>query len=129
MSSTVNEQLPPEFTASAPVEAGRAQAKERFDAARRRLRAAFGALDAAISRRAERASELADRLAEYSALQDDRSRLAIELDAAARRARTLESANVEAARRIERAAAAVRAVLAADSSAETCAPNSASGEA
>ncbi|WP_298358781.1 DUF4164 family protein [Rhodoblastus sp.] len=109
MSSTVNEQPPPD--AAAHDAAG---ARERFDAARRRLRAAFEALDAAISRRAERALEQADQLAEYSALQDDRSRLALELDAAARRARALEAANLEAARRIERAAAAVRAVLTAD---------------
>jgi hypothetical protein len=122
LSSTVNEQPPPD--AAAHDAAG---AREKFDAARRRLRAAFDALDAAISRRAERALETADQLAEYSALQDDRSRLAIELDAAARRARTLEAANVEAARRIERAAAAVRAVLAADAESERSAYAGANG--
>ncbi|MDR3423275.1 MAG: DUF4164 family protein, partial [Xanthobacteraceae bacterium] len=126
MSSTVNEQPPLESAAFAPAEADRAQAKERFEAARRRLRSAFGALDAAISRRAERASELADRLAEHSALQDDRSRLAIELDAAARRARAVETANVEATQRIGRAAAAVRAVLAADTASERSAQAGAS---
>jgi hypothetical protein len=123
LSPTANEQSPTESAAFAASEPDGAQSKERFEAARRRLRAAFAALDAAISRRAERAGELADRLAEHSALQDDRSRLAIELDAAAKRARSLEAANVEAARRIERAAAAVRAVLAADSPVEA-APDS-----
>jgi Domain of unknown function (DUF4164) len=121
LSSTVNEQPPPDAAAPDPAAAGRAdaaQAREHFDAARRRLRAAFDALEAAISRRAERALEQADQLAEYSALQDDRSRLAIELDAAARRARAVETANVEAAQRIGRAAAAVRAVLAADTAGE-----------
>ncbi len=118
----MNEQPPSD--AAAQDAAG---AREEFDAARRRLRAAFDALDAAISRRAERALEQADELAEYSALQDDRSRLAIELDAAARRAGVLEAANVEASRRIERAAAAVRAVLAADTQSERSAHAGASG--
>ncbi|MGO8739130.1 DUF4164 family protein [Rhodoblastus sp.] len=130
MSSTANEQPPPDAAPdpAASGRAGAALASERFAAARLRLRAAFGALDAAISRRAERALEQVDQFAEHAALQDDRSRLAVELDDAARRARALETANFGAARRIERAAAAVRAVLAADSSAETCGPNSASEE-
>ncbi|WP_374545855.1 DUF4164 family protein [Rhodoblastus sp.] len=90
----------------------------RLETARRRLRVALDGLDAAVTRQAERALDQADQAAEYAALQDDRSRLAVELDAAARRLRALEAANGEAARRIERASAAVRAVLAADSGQE-----------
>lgn len=86
--------------------------------ARRQLRAALDALDQAIGRHAERAREQADRAAEYSALQDDRSRLAQELDAALTRIGALERANGEAARRVERAGAAVRAVIAADGARE-----------
>lgn len=86
--------------------------------ARRRLRAALEGLVVALSRHNERALEQADRAAEYSALQDDRSRLAQEFDAASTRLRALEAAHGEAARRIERASAAVRAVLADDSSGE-----------
>jgi len=82
--------------------------------ARRQLRAALDTMDQAIGRHAERAREQADRAAEYSALQEDRSRLAQELDAALTRIGALEKAIGEAARRIERASAAVRAVLSAD---------------
>jgi Domain of unknown function (DUF4164) len=131
LSSIVNEQLPPDSAAPDPAAAGRtdgARARARFETARQRLSAAFGALDAALSRHAERAVELADQLAEYSALQDDRSRLAIELDAAARRARALEAANIEASRRIERAAAAVRAVLASDSGERSAHAGAAGGD-
>jgi chromosome segregation ATPase len=86
--------------------------------ARRQLRAALDTLDHAIGRQAERAREQADRAAEYSALQEDRSRLAQELDAALTRIGDLERAIGEAARRIERASAAVRAVLSADDARE-----------
>jgi hypothetical protein len=83
-------------------------------AAQERLRAALEGLDHALSRHNQLVFEQADEVAEYAALQEDRSRLAQELDAAAGRARQLEAANLEAARRIERASAAVRAVIAAD---------------
>ncbi len=83
--------------------------------AQKRLRAALEGLVVALSRHNERALEQADQAAEYAALQEDRSRLAQEIDAAATRLRSLEIAHGEAARRIERAGAAVRAVLAADS--------------
>ena len=45
-------------------------------------------------------------------MQDDRARLAVELDGALDRNRGLLSANAEAARRLSRAGAAIRAVLA-----------------
>ncbi|MDI9848619.1 DUF4164 family protein [Rhodoblastus sp. 17X3] len=123
MSPTLNEQTPAEVESAAPAAAAdprgeRLGPQERLDAARRRLRAALEGLDAAVIRQAERAIEQADQTAEYSALQDDRSRLALEVDSALNRVRALEGANGEAARRIERAAAAVRAVLAADSGEE-----------
>jgi hypothetical protein len=81
------------------------------------LRAALEGLDAALSLQAERALESADESAEFSALQEDRSRLAQELGAATARLRAFEAANGEALVRVERASAAVRAVLAADSTA------------
>jgi hypothetical protein len=86
-----------------------------FDAARQRLRAAIGALDAAIGHQNERTLERSDQMAEYAALQEDRCRLALELEAEKQRTRALEAASDDASRRIERAARAVRAVLAADS--------------
>jgi uncharacterized protein YlxW (UPF0749 family) len=81
------------------------------------LRAALEGLDAALSLQSERALESADESAEFSALQEDRSRLAQELGAATARLRAFEAANGEALARVERASAAVRAVLAADSTA------------
>jgi Domain of unknown function (DUF4164) len=86
--------------------------------ARKRLRAALEGLDQALSRHNQLVLEQADQIAEYAALQEDRSRLARELDAATGRERLLEAANLEAARRIERASAAVRAMIAADIAAE-----------
>ena len=56
--------------------------------------------------------------AEFSAMQEDRSRLALELDAATARLRAFEAANGEALARVERASAAVRALLAAGKSAD-----------
>jgi hypothetical protein len=80
-----------------------------------RLNAALEALDRAVSLHGERRSEQADQEAEYSALQEDRSRLAQALDAANGRVETLQDNQFEAARRVERASAAVRAILAAQS--------------
>lgn len=114
MPASLNEQTPIE----AEAEPQRASARERLEMAQRRLRGALEALDSAVFRQNERALGHADQNAEFSALQDDRSRLAVDLEAAVQRVRTLESANGEAARRIERASAAVRAVLAADSAGE-----------
>ena len=91
--------------------------EKRLAEAQKRLRAALEGLDAALSFQAERAMETADEFAEFSAMQEDRSRLAQELDAATARLRAFEAANGEALTRVERAGAAVRAVLAAD----TCA--------
>jgi hypothetical protein len=44
-------------------------------------------------------------------MQDDRARLAVELDGALDRNRGLLAANIEAGRRIERASAAIRTIL------------------
>ncbi len=93
--------------------------EQRLAGARKKLRAALDGLDAALSLHAERAQESADESAECSALQEDRSRLAQELDAATARLRAFETANGEALVRVERASAAVRAVLAADRSADS----------
>jgi hypothetical protein len=44
-------------------------------------------------------------------MQDDRARLAVELDGAVDRNRGLLAANIEAARRLERASAAIKTIL------------------
>lgn len=81
------------------------------EAASRRLALALDALEAAVERRrdADRSDEaLADQI---HALGSDRARLAGELDAAAARSRRLETANREAAQRIDRAIETIRGVL------------------
>jgi predicted nucleic acid-binding Zn-ribbon protein len=78
----------------------------------RRLDAALEALDRSVSLHAERRGDLSDQEAEFLAMQEDRSRLATALDAANGRIETLQDNQVEAARRVERASAAVRAILA-----------------
>lgn len=87
-------------------------AEDRVAGSVRRLDAALEALDHAVSLQNERRLELADQEAEYSALQEDRSRLAQALDAANGRLEALQDNQGEAARRVERASAAVRAILA-----------------
>ena len=49
---------------------------------------------------------------ELSLMQDDRARLAVELDAALARAKALDAANLEASLGLERAGATLRSVLA-----------------
>jgi hypothetical protein len=48
---------------------------------------------------------------EYVLMQDDRARLAVELDAALDRSRTLEAANAEAGERLSRAAQAIGHII------------------
>ncbi len=48
---------------------------------------------------------------EFALMQDDRSRLAVELDAALDRARALEAANAEAGERLARAAETIALVI------------------
>lgn len=84
-----------------------------IDAASKRLALALDALAAAVERRrdADRGEEtLADQL---HALGTDRSRLASELDAAAARARSLETTNREVAQRLDAAIETIRSVLVA----------------
>ena len=82
-----------------------------LDVALRRLSAALGQLEAAADRRAAADAARGDQDEEFSILQDDRTRLAVELDGALARAKGLESAHVEALRRIDRADAAIRGLI------------------
>ncbi len=85
-----------------------------IESATRRLALALDALEAAAERRSEadRGEELlADQV---HALGTDRARLAGELDEAAARARTLETANREVMARIDQAIETIREVLAAE---------------
>jgi hypothetical protein len=83
-----------------------------IDAAARRLTLALDTLEAAVERR-----RIADRTEEalaqqVHALGNDRVRLAAELDHLTARARGLEAANREVARRLDAAMESIRGVIA-----------------
>jgi len=86
---------------------------ERFEAALKRLSAALEQLEAASARRIKAEAQRADLEEELSVMQDDRSRLAVELDGALARTLALEAAAAEAARRLAGAGAALRGLVAA----------------
>jgi hypothetical protein len=77
----------------------------------KRLRAALDLLEAALERRARQDGARSDALEELALMQDDRARLAVELDGALDRNRGLLAANIEAGRKVEKASAAIRAIL------------------
>ncbi len=85
-----------------------------IDAATKRLALALDALEAALERRRE-ADRNEDSLAsQLQALGTDRSRLASNLDAQAARAKRIESANREIARRLDAAIGTIRDVIGAN---------------
>lgn len=84
---------------------------ESLDAALKRLARALDKLDAAAERRAKADALRANLAEELAVLQDDRSRLAVELDGAIARSNALELANEEVGRRLNQASAEIRAVL------------------
>jgi uncharacterized membrane protein YccC len=72
-----------------------------IEAASRRLTQALDALEAAVERRREADRSEAALAAQVQALGDDRARLAGDLDTASARAKRLETANRDVARRID----------------------------
>lgn len=84
---------------------------EPLQAALRRLAAALDQLEAASERRIKADVLRANLEEELAVMQDDRSRLAVELDGAIARSNALELANEEAARRLKAASAAIKTVL------------------
>lgn len=83
-----------------------------IEAASRRLALALDALDGAAEHRREAAKGEAALSAQVHALDNDRARLADDLDHAIARSRALEAANREVAQRLARAIDTVRGVLA-----------------
>lgn len=77
----------------------------------RRLASAIDQIEAAAERRAIADRVRADLEEELAVMQDDRARLAVELDGALARARTLTQATEEVSRRLDRAADTVAGVL------------------
>jgi len=88
-------------------------ALDRLEAALKRLAAALDQLEAASERRVRADALRANLEEELTVMQDDRSRLAVELDGAIARSNALELANDEVARRLKNVSATIKAVLAA----------------
>jgi hypothetical protein len=82
-----------------------------IEAATERLNRALDLLEAAVDRRIEIEKSRAILTEQVHALDADRARLAADLDAQTGRARRLEAANREIAKRIDAAMDSVRAVL------------------
>jgi chromosome segregation ATPase len=93
-------------------------AEARLDAALARLTAALDQLDAAAQRRSALDAQRRDLVEELAVMQDDRARLAAELDGATARAQGLEAAQVEVGRRLARVGETLRAVIAAAETSE-----------
>jgi hypothetical protein len=87
---------------------------EAIDAASRRLALALDALGAAVERRHEAERGQESLVTQLHALGADRALLACNLDAAAARAKKLETTNREVARRLDAAIDTIRTVLEAN---------------
>lgn len=90
-----------------------ASPEARLDEALRRLAGALDALESAAQRRAALDAQRADLVEELAIMEDDRARLAADLDASAARERALEAAQAQVVKRLERAGETIRAVIAA----------------
>ena len=82
-----------------------------LDDAVKRLDAALGLLEAAVTRRLEAERRRGDLETELQIMQDDRARLAVELDGTLARLHRVEVAAGDVGRRVERAASVIRDVL------------------
>jgi uncharacterized protein YicC (UPF0701 family) len=77
----------------------------------KRIRAALDLLEAAVERRLQRDASRGDADAELALMQDDRARLAVELDSALSGNRALLASNTAAAERLARACATIEDLL------------------
>jgi chromosome segregation ATPase len=91
---------------------------DRLEQAFKGLLAALDQLEAACARRQKADAERGNLEEELAVLQDDRTRLALELDDTQARAKSLELANGEVARRLATASANLRTLLAQVGAAE-----------
>jgi chromosome segregation ATPase len=90
---------------------GRETMPDALESSLKRLATAVEALERAAERRMRHDEARANAEEEYALMQDDRSRLAVELDAALDRSRALEAANAEAGVRLARAEQAIGAIV------------------
>ena len=90
-----------------------------LDEALRRLEAAVGLIEAAVARRLDAERRRGDLETELQIMQDDRARLAMELDGAASRLGQVEATAEDVERRVGRAIGTLREVLARAEPAES----------
>ena len=83
-----------------------------LDEAMKRLDMALGLLEASVSRRLEADRRRGSLETELQLMQDDRARLAVELDGALTRLHRFEAATDDVSRRVRQAIGAVEIVLA-----------------
>jgi putative heme degradation protein len=83
----------------------------RLETALKRLAAALDQLEAAAERRAQADAGRANLEEEFAVMQDDRTRLAVELDGVLGRSSTLELANDQVARRLQGVGTALKTIL------------------
>ncbi len=83
-----------------------------LDDAMKRLENALGLLEATIARRLDAERRRGDLETELQLMQDDRARLALELDGALPRLRRFEAAAADVGARVRRAIGSVEEVLA-----------------
>jgi chromosome segregation ATPase len=81
------------------------------DDALKRLENALGLLEASVSRRVELERRRGDLETELQIMQDDRARLAVELDGALTRLNRAEAAAEDVGVRVKRAIGAIESVL------------------
>ncbi len=90
----------------------------RLDAALQRLASALDQLEAAAERRQKADAARGDLEEELAVMQDDRSRMAVDLDAALARNKALAHANSEVQRRLTRVSSTIQSLLPEESSGE-----------
>jgi predicted nucleic acid-binding Zn-ribbon protein len=83
----------------------------RLETALKRLAASLDQLEAAAERRAGAEAERRDLEEEFAVMQDDRTRLAVELDGMLARSSTLELANEDVSRRLKNLGATIKTIL------------------
>jgi predicted nucleic acid-binding Zn-ribbon protein len=82
-----------------------------LDVAMKKLEGAIGLLEASVSRRLAAERTRADLETELQIMQDDRARLAVELDGASNRLSRVEAAAEDVGRRVNRAISAIQEVI------------------
>ena len=82
-----------------------------LDLSLKRLAAAIDLLERAAERRMRHDDTRANAEEEYALMQDDRSRLAVELDAALDQSRALERASAQASERLASAAETIGRII------------------